>query len=498
MHFKGSNRIKALSHSALLTPTALQLSSTQRPDDGESRRYKHDVLQAPSHQIRLLEIPPSSTSTEDIFVNTLMVDCKLRTYDRKKAPPYIAISYVWGDPAARYDISINGKTFKIAKNCLYVLKQIIEQRLHSGLRLYHLWLDAICIDQSNLWEKGKSVHGLAEVYKAADEVYACMGRHEDGTEAVFERLTEIQRRLEEAGIDAHQPYTSSHDPWHITRPVVEGTAPRPHARKLTGTSHPLYDTVSNAVREAASWRIQSARKKHVQSSKDDRLEQCLSEFKIHDSTHHAQRLLQLDRPLRLLAHREYWRRLWILQEIHCASKVSVLCGNSKVPLCLLVRAIIARMDSYSNPAEEFGMNTSDMIHMLDGSRHAPTGFDPPGETMAREKSPKEVFGLAARLQCADFHDRLYAVMDVISWPRGSRRDWIVPDYTTDKVDLVMQLAKCLLPMGTDTVEKVNSIRAHLDALGDILGLERDDIQAGLATLNDLMATISTWQLHLLY
>lgn len=62
--------------------------------------FRHQPLEEPKHEVRLLEIFPGSFEEE--------IGCTLRAYDWSSRPKYTAISYVWGvapDPAP---IWING------------------------------------------------------------------------------------------------------------------------------------------------------------------------------------------------------------------------------------------------------------------------------------------------------------------------------------------------------------------------------------------------------
>jgi hypothetical protein len=53
--------------------------------------------------------------------------------------------------------------------------------------------------------------------------------------------------------------------------------------------------------------------------------------------------------------RQYWRRLWIIQEIAVASRTHVLCGNVSITLHDLEKAIsCARESQYWHPAVESG------------------------------------------------------------------------------------------------------------------------------------------------
>ena len=105
------------------------------------RRYTHERLNNNQNQIRLLEFDSLAGETDNRSIN-----CTISVYDAKQVPSYSAISYTWGDPSASRVISLNGKQFEVSHNCWYALHQA---RLHCGTTSRLIWMDQICIDQSN-------------------------------------------------------------------------------------------------------------------------------------------------------------------------------------------------------------------------------------------------------------------------------------------------------------------------------------------------------------
>lgn len=83
---------------------------------------------------------------------------------------YTAVSYVWGDPTPKYQITINGQSFLVASNVFQVLKW-----LRKSNKIFALWVDALCINQSDITERNVQVQGMAKVYGSAFEVIACLG-----------------------------------------------------------------------------------------------------------------------------------------------------------------------------------------------------------------------------------------------------------------------------------------------------------------------------------
>lgn len=83
---------------------------------------------------------------------------------------YEALSYTWGDKNPRRPIRINGRRHDINQN-LYELIQARRSYFHDRV----LWVDALCIDQSNNEEKTKQILKMRDIYINARRVVAWLG-----------------------------------------------------------------------------------------------------------------------------------------------------------------------------------------------------------------------------------------------------------------------------------------------------------------------------------
>lgn len=88
------------------------------------------------------------------------------------APPYSAVSYTWGSSALTYLVLINDQLFHVRQNLYQFLMEIVQQQ---GNTAQWLWIDQLCIDQSNIVERGHQVQSMARIYKNAMEVYVWLG-----------------------------------------------------------------------------------------------------------------------------------------------------------------------------------------------------------------------------------------------------------------------------------------------------------------------------------
>ncbi|KAF2033268.1 HET-domain-containing protein, partial [Setomelanomma holmii] len=88
--------------------------------------------------------------------------------------PYSCLSYVWGSEEPECVIFVNNRHFKIRRNLYNFLCS-----MHLDYVTRSLWIDALCIDQSNPGEKNHQVRHMGDIFKAANQVIAWLGKDED-------------------------------------------------------------------------------------------------------------------------------------------------------------------------------------------------------------------------------------------------------------------------------------------------------------------------------
>ena len=87
---------------------------------------------------------------------------------------YIALSYVWGDPTNRRDILLNGHRFSVTAN-LYEALIHLRDSFEVRQMKYHVWADAICINQDDLAERAAEVKKMSMIYSRCLSVRAWLG-----------------------------------------------------------------------------------------------------------------------------------------------------------------------------------------------------------------------------------------------------------------------------------------------------------------------------------
>lgn len=143
--------------------------------------YQWKPLSDPSKQIRILTILPSIESNE--------IRCTLKDRPLIQDPPslqgYRALSYVWGDPTDKLPLTIvDGDalfTVYVTRNLSAAITDLMKPANagaeniatppdgvyrfpNLGTAPLCLWVDAVCIDQSNDEERSAQVQIMGEIY----------------------------------------------------------------------------------------------------------------------------------------------------------------------------------------------------------------------------------------------------------------------------------------------------------------------------------------------
>jgi hypothetical protein len=162
------------SHGILLHPSELSLQA-----------YEYTGLKREKTQIRLVAIFPGVAADP--------ICCRIIVAELQSLPEYTAASYTWatetGDSSKLREIYVatdhssenDKRLIKVTRNCESTLKQL---RLVNEERT--VWIDAVCIDQSDVDERSHQVRLMDRIYESAVKVEICIETlQEDYTGAIF-------------------------------------------------------------------------------------------------------------------------------------------------------------------------------------------------------------------------------------------------------------------------------------------------------------------------
>ncbi|KAF1823935.1 heterokaryon incompatibility, partial [Dissoconium aciculare CBS 342.82] len=100
-------------------------------------------------------------------------------------PKFTALSYAWGNPPEGCTVSVNRYEVKIRKN----LWRFLRQARGSPQALFeYIWIDALCVDQSNAAERRHQVALMGEIFAAAERVIAWIGPAHGGSDSALESI----------------------------------------------------------------------------------------------------------------------------------------------------------------------------------------------------------------------------------------------------------------------------------------------------------------------
>ncbi|KAI8714707.1 HET domain-containing protein [Fusarium sp. LHS14.1] len=147
----------------------------------------------PSLNIRLLEIHVRESKRRPA------VTCRMRTVPLDDAPPFAALSYVWGDAHDLENIVVNGQLVSVTKNLEAALQNApFFQDIHPACSpTFLLWADAICIDQQNNTERGAQIQLMAKIFQQAECVFAWLGSEDE--DLAFRSMRPILHEMTRTG-----------------------------------------------------------------------------------------------------------------------------------------------------------------------------------------------------------------------------------------------------------------------------------------------------------
>jgi hypothetical protein len=117
--------------------------------------------------IRVLKLHPAKC-LEDPIICSLIEQPPI-----EQASSYEALSYRWDAPTGTRPITCEGKRLLITPNCESALRHLRGRWFSRSL-----WIDAVCIDQSNSLEKSGQVSLMSEIYKRCSRVVVWLGNYE--------------------------------------------------------------------------------------------------------------------------------------------------------------------------------------------------------------------------------------------------------------------------------------------------------------------------------
>lgn len=159
--------------------------SVQRANDRPN--FQYPPLGTGDDAIRLLRISTRRSGHG-------LIEVKLSEASMYEAE-YTCLSYVWGEASELHTVLINRKRACVRKN----LFSFLESQAHAACSEQLYWIDAICIDQSNVSERNSQVSKMGQIYQRARGVHVWLG-DKSSYSTIFSFLSEKVRRHNRFGL----------------------------------------------------------------------------------------------------------------------------------------------------------------------------------------------------------------------------------------------------------------------------------------------------------
>jgi hypothetical protein len=304
--------------------------------------------------------------------------------DEVEMVPYTALSYTWGPPDEGKYILLNGKPFNVRENLWRFLKEASNRGANASLKDVErerprsrqptlFWIDAICIDQSQVEERNHQVAMMGRIYSEASGVLVWLG---------------------------------------------------------TASSH-----LSHLLRQM-----------HCLTVDED--------YRLHWYLSHTE-WLQAEDSFEELCNKDYWQRLWVVQEYLLARNIVIWCGQENVDPEKLRWLVFVDFNKTKDLSKTYAVELIQGRKVRDA--HA---------TRLSLKRHLDDFG--TRMKCADVRDRVYGLLSLVNEEELEELN-IRPDYSLSVTELFAELY-----LAFACKRKTEPLSDVLNTLCAVLELEVDD------------------------
>ncbi|KAK5636467.1 hypothetical protein RRF57_012179 [Xylaria bambusicola] len=155
------------------------------PNAASSNIYSPHRLSTSRPDIRLVVIHPSADSGAPIR-------CSLRVVCLDNGPQYEALSYRWGDAKITTDIDVEDTVFAVTTNLAAALQQLRQKDKER-----EMWIDAICINQADKGEKKNQIPLMRAIYSNSTHVVIWLGPQDATSRDAFHFLSKAAEKYSE-------------------------------------------------------------------------------------------------------------------------------------------------------------------------------------------------------------------------------------------------------------------------------------------------------------
>ncbi|KAK8101395.1 hypothetical protein PG999_011769 [Apiospora kogelbergensis] len=180
----------------------------------------------PQSEIRILHLQHGASFVDPIVCDVSAQDLRSLHHD-----DYEAVSYTWadasGDATRCRTITVGGQPLAVTASCETVLRRL--RRQFSSRRL---WIDAVCIDQQNVEERGCQVRLMPRIYSGAKAVQIYVGELTPPSQAFLESLLLANGESHGDGDSHHVGRSNSGHSYKGVHPNLMEFVSRPYFRRV--------------------------------------------------------------------------------------------------------------------------------------------------------------------------------------------------------------------------------------------------------------------------
>jgi hypothetical protein len=234
------------------------------------QEFQYTPLDIPNAQIRVVDLHPFNGALVPHQQQDLR--CSVRTINLDDDLRYTALSYTWGSPDRPARLIVDTGGVNQGESAIQITQSLETAllQLRESTKIT-FWIDQLCINQDDIHEKSEQVPLMEVIYKKAINVLVWLGRANHESDHLLQILDEIGKQATKA------------------------------ERLYGGTS-------TLALTQTYNVTLFKLRKRHSLGRK----------FIIPAES------------LRAFVNRDWWTRVWVVQEISLAASVTFACGAQRI------------------------------------------------------------------------------------------------------------------------------------------------------------------------
>ncbi|KAH6716433.1 heterokaryon incompatibility protein-domain-containing protein, partial [Leptodontidium sp. MPI-SDFR-AT-0119] len=376
--------------------------------------FTYNLLEVTKPQIRLVHLLPLNTIGGQQSGQRQQLSCTIQSVFLDKNPIYIALSYNCGQQVPNSKIFVKGDNDDPSSETAISITPSLETallKIRDNSKIITIWIDQVCINQSDIGERNSQVLLMKTIYEKAKEVLVWLGPAYAESDHLLKILDKVGKQASQAG---------------------------------------LFDDDKSKSEKAYAFEVSLS-----ELRKSDRL---------------SPRFTIPTESLRSFVLRPWWTRVWVVQEISVASSVTFVCGDQRIKYDDLHNALQFYAFYIMRKAENFqarhGLVKLFMIRTLLALQNAP--YDSPATQMLwlsyKYKLEKKFTGgrsllrtleilhvvkdtsSKVRLQATDDRDMIYGLLGLVE---DAKELGIKPRYEkeTTLTYVLIEVARALLESG---------------------------------------------------